>query len=330
MRPSPLILTALLTIGGPALAEPPAVATDIAPVHSLVAEVMEGVGAPALILPPGASPHGYAMRPSDAAALDAADLVIWIGPRLTPWLADAVGTLAGDATTLELLGVEGTTLLEFREGPVFGADGREHAPDAADAHEHDHGHEHGHEHGHGHGHDHAHFGLNPHAWLDPANAKIWLGAIAAALSEIDPANAARYHANAAEAETGIDALTAGIRETLAPVRGKPFIVFHDAYQYFEHRFGIAAAGAVSEGDAAKPGPRRISTIRDLIAHTGAVCVFAEPQFPKGLIATVTEGTKVRTGILDPLGASFEPGPDLYPRMLRALAQGMRQCLKSGG
>lgn len=353
MKATALALAATLT-AGPALADPPRVATDIPPVHSLVAQVMQGVGKPDLILPPGASPHGYAMRPSEAAMLAEADLIVWTGPILAPWLERAIDTLGANAASLELLETEGTLLLEFREGVAF---------------EHEHGHEHGHgaeeDHAHGghgddgdegdegdearasdahHDHDaeagraeradqeahaHDHAGADPHAWLDPQNARVWLGAIADALSEADPANAATYARNAAEGQAQLDALADELAKTLAPIRDRPFIVFHDAYHYFEHRFGIEAAGAISLSDASPPGPARISEIRDVLARTGAACVFAEPQFAPGLIETVTEGAPARAATLDPVGQSLEPGPDLYPRLLRDLAAGLRDCLAQG-
>lgn len=326
MHRTALMIPLLCALAGPAQADAaddarrtaPEVVTDIAPVQSLVARVMEGVGTPDLLLPPGASPHGYAMRPSEAAALESADLVVWIGPRLTPWLADAVATLAGDAETLELLDVEGTLELPFGEGRTLATDEDDHGHGDEDHHGHEAGHEHEHEHGGS--------GLDPHAWLDPMNARIWLTAIAAKLAAIDPPNAARYHANAVTAEAEISALTGDVERELAPVRDTPFIVFHDAYQYFGHRFGVEAAGAVAASDAARPGPRRITAIRELIERTGAVCLFTEPQFPASLVATVTEGTAIRPGILDPLGATLAPGPEHYARMMRALAANLRACL----
>ncbi len=202
------------------------------------------------------------MRPSEAAALADADLVVWIGPALTPWLPRAIASLAPNAGTLELLDANGTTLLAFREGATFrsdegeaarpsdakktGAESKDRAAPAAEN-----------------AHDHA--GTDPHAWLDPANARAWLDAIAAALSARDPANAPAYARNAAEAQAEIESLTTELSGTLAPIRGKPFIVYHDAYHYFEHRFGIEATGAIASGDAAPPGPARIAEVRDTVA-----------------------------------------------------------------
>ena len=323
----------------------PRVTTDIPPVHSLAAQVMEGVGTPSLILPPGASPHSHAMRPSEAAALAASDLVIWIGPDLTPWLDRALDGLAADAATLTLLEAPGTRQLAFREGATFEAhDHGDQGHDEDHAHD-DHGHDdHGHDdhshddHGHedhahdDHAHDnhdhhdHAHDGVDPHAWLDPENARVWLGLIADALAEVDPANAATYRANAEAASVEIDTLMSEVATLVGPIQDKPFIVFHDAYHYFEARFGIEAAGAVSLGDATSPGPARLQEIRDTIAELKADCVFSEPQFEPALVATVIEGSGARTGMLDPVGAALEPGPGLYGVLIRSLAEDLSDCL----
>lgn len=354
---------------GVANAAAPKVTTDIPPVHSLVARVMEGVGEPTLILPPGASPHGYAMRPSEAALLDNAEIVFWVGPRLEPWLDRAIDTLADDAITVALMDAPGTTLLEFREGATFerhhhGDEGDEHDHDheaghdedgdhdhVADAdhdeHDHDHDadhdeHDHDHdadhddhdhdadhdedEHEHEEAHEHDHHGVDPHIWLDPENAAAWLDQIAATLAEADPDNAATYLQNATAGKQELAALSAELTDELAAVEGKNFIVFHDAYHYFENRFGFEAAGAVSLSDATAPGPARVEEIRDTIRNLNAVCVFAEPQFEPTLVATLVEGTDAGRGTLDPLGVNIEPGAGLYPELLRNLAGNLVDCL----
>ncbi|NKX43963.1 zinc ABC transporter substrate-binding protein [Roseicyclus persicicus] len=326
-------LTALpIVLSAPALADVPRVAVDIAPVHALVAQVMAGVGTPDLILPPGASPHAYALRPSEAGALQEAELVVWVGEGLTPWLGEAIGTLAGGAARLELMEVEGTLQLAFREGATFEAHEHAHGDDhahGADDHDHDHDHDHE-EHDHDdHAHDdHAHGAFDPHGWLDPVNAALWLDAIAAELSRIDPDNAAAYAANAAAGREGLAALEAEIAGRLAPLSGG-FIVFHDGYHYFEARFGIEAAGAISLSDASDPGPARVAEIRDLVASQGIACVFAEPQFNRGLVDAVFGGTGVRVGVIDPIGASLTPGPDLYADLLRGMAAAFEDCLAAG-
>src|SRR6056297_2324688 len=338
--PTRFLVSLGLALGcaAPGLAAPQ-VTADIAPVHSLVARVMDGVGEPALIVPPGATPHGYSMRPSEAAALDRAEVVFWMGEGLTPWLADPVETLAGDAHVVGLLGAGDSTVRAFREGVTFvatEADDHGHDDHGHDDHGHDdHGHDdHGHDdHGHDdHGHDdqgHSHDGEDPHAWLDPANARAWLGVIAEALSAHDPDNAARYAANAAEAREEMAALEAAIAARLAPVRDVPYLVYHDAYQYFEARFGLAPTGALALGDAADPGPARMAALRDAAREAGVACVFGEPQFGGERVAAIF-GDTVGHGVLDPLGSRHAPGPALYPALIGDMAAALETCLGTGG
>ncbi|MEO0692066.1 MAG: zinc ABC transporter substrate-binding protein [Pseudomonadota bacterium] len=366
----PLSVTAAL-MGGTALADVPSVAVDIAPVHSLVARVMDGVGTPNLVIPAGASPHEYSLRPSEAAALQEADLVFWLGEDMTPWMEDAVDTLAEGAAVTTLLEADGTMLLDFREDALFEAHDHsdhddhgdedhaegedhdhdhDHAEEASEDHDHDHDHDHAEEasddhdhdhdhakaeeaahddHGDDHAHDdhgHAHGAHDPHAWLSPQNASTWLNLIAAQLSSADPDNAGAYFANAAAAIEEMEALSAEITATLDPVRGGSFIVFHDAYQYFETDFDFPASGAISIGDATDPSPARVAEIQGRIRDEGVDCVLAEPQYNPGLVATVLEGTEASTGVIDPLGASLEPGPALYPQLLRNMAATLAECL----
>ncbi|MDG1129516.1 MAG: zinc ABC transporter substrate-binding protein [Paracoccaceae bacterium] len=329
------LMAALLSTA--AIADVPRVATDIAPVHSLVAQIMQGLGEPSLIVQPGASPHGYSMRPSEARALDQADLVIWVGEALTPWLEGPIATLGENADKIELMSVEGTILYDYREGATFGHHDHDHgADDHAKDHDHDHAKNEAKDHDHDHAekaHDHAehdhsghdHSGHDSHAWLDPVNARLWLGVIAAELARLDPDNAAAYAANAAAGQADIDALQAEIAAMLAPVSDKGFVVFHDAYQYFERRFDLAAAGAITLSDASTPSAGRIAELRDAVATMGAACVFAEPQFDKRLIDTVFAGS-ARVGLLDPLGQDLAPGAALYPQMMRGMAMSFADCL----
>ena len=301
-------------LAGPAYADRPRVVVDIAPIHALVAQVMEGIGMPDLIIQPGATPHEYSLRPSEAAALQSADLVFWIGPDLTPWLEEAIETLAPAADLTTLMDVDGTVQLEFREDAVFEA--HDHS-DHADDDEHDDHADHG---------DHA--GHDPHAWLSPKNAMTWLEMIAGRLSAVDPVNSDAYLANAASGRAAIEALMDEVDATLDPVRGRAFIVFHDAYQYFETDFDISASGAISISDASDPSPARIAEIRGQIAEQGVDCVLAEPQFNPGLVATVLRGSDAQMGIVDPLGADLELGAELYPQLIRNLSNALAECLHS--
>lgn len=301
-------------LAGPAYADRPRVAVDIAPIHSLVAQVMEGIGMPDLIIQPGATPHEYSLRPSEAAALQSADLVFWIGPDLTPWLEEAIETLAPAADLTTLMDIDGTVQLEFREDAVFEA--HDHS-DHADDDDHDDHDDHG---------DHA--GHDPHAWLSPKNAMTWLEVIAGRLSAVDPVNSDAYVANAASGRAVIEALMGEVDATLDPVRGRAFIVFHDAYQYFETDFDVSASGAISISDASDPSPARIAEIRGQIAEQGVDCVLAEPQFNPGLVATVLRGSDAQMGIVDPLGADLELGAELYPQLIRNLSNALAECLRS--
>ena len=331
-------------IGGAAHADTPQVAVDIAPVHSLVARVMEGVAVPDLIIQPGASPHEYSLRPTEAAALQASDLVFWVGPGLTPWLADTIETLAQEASVTALSKLDGTVKLEFRESAMFevhdhddhsGHDDHDaHADhDAHDDHddhdEHDDhdAHDEHDDHDGTAGHDeHDHGAYDPHTWLSPKNAMTWLNAIAGQLSAVDPDNAGAYYANAAAGRAEMEVLMGDVTAILDPLRNGRFIVFHDAYQYFEQDFNFPASGALSISDASDPSPARIAEIRDRIAEQGIDCVLAEPQFNPGLIATVLDGTDAQTGILDPIGSDLEPGSALYPEMIRNLAKALASCM----
>jgi zinc transport system substrate-binding protein len=303
---------------------------------------MDGVGTPDLIVRPGASPHGYSLRPSEAAALEAADVVVWIGADLAPSMAGAVETLAGDAAVLTLLEADATMLLDIREDALFEAHGHDHDDqghdhdrDHAEDHDHAHGEDHDHsdhaqEHDHAHDHDHDHAGhdhgaYDPHAWLAPGNASAWLNLIAAELSAADPDNAGAYFANAAAGREELAELSDEVNAMLEPLRGLSFIVFHDAYQYFEADFDIPASGAISLSDASDPSPARIAEIRDRVREEGVDCVLSEPQFNPDLVATVLDGTQAATVVMDPLGIDLAPGPALYPQLIRNLAAALTAC-----
>lgn len=300
-------LTAVLAV--PAWAEPPKVVADIAAVHSLVSQVMAGVGQPDLLIPPGGSPHFYALKPSDAKKLREADVIIKIGPQLSPWMDRPLTSLAGSAKRLRLLEQPDTITLPMRTGATFEP--------------HDHGDE---DHGHDHHHDHAAGGpIDSHAWLDPENGKIWLGVIAEALAGTDPDNAARYHANAAAGVAQIDAAVEDTRTIVAPLQDLRFIVFHDAYQYFEHRFGLTAVGAIALSDASPPGPARIAELRDRVAGLDVTCALTEPQFDPDLLETVFRGRGVKTAVVDPAGDSIALGPGMYPELIRSVGKALAAC-----
>jgi zinc transport system substrate-binding protein len=305
----------------------PSVATDITPVHSLVSQVMAGVGKPDLLVQSGASPHNYSLSPSEAQALQEADLVFWVGEGLTPWLERSLENLAPDAKKIELLEAKGTTTYAFREGATFDAHDESNNEVKKEG-EHDDSHQDEvKEQEHNEGKHHEHNGTDPHAWLDPSNGKVWLDVIAVALAEKDPENAMQYFENAAIGKAQIDAAVSRIEATMVQFNDKQFIVFHDAYQYFEKRFKIQAEGSISISDASKPSPARIAEIIKVVTDLNVNCVFTEPQYNPEMVKTVFGGTGVNTsGVIDPLGADLVTGVNLYPNLLIEIANGLKSCL----
>jgi zinc transport system substrate-binding protein len=299
---------ALLMAGATQANAQPRVVASIMPVHSLVAGVMDGVATPGLLVQGAASAHTYSLRPSDAKRLNEGKVIFWIGEIYEGFLEKPLEALANKATVVELMEADGVTLLPARTGGTWEA----------------------HEHGkatHAHAHDANAAEMDGHLFLDIDNAKAIVRAALAALVAADGANKDRYTANAAKVTARLDALDAELRTALAPVKDRPFVVFHDAYQYVELRYGLTGAGAITVSPERRPGAKRLSDLRKKIATLKAVCVFSEPQFEPTLVRTVTEGTTAKTGTLDPLGAGLTPGPDAYFDMMRRLAKSLSDCLR---
>ena len=321
----------LAGLASPARAEDsPRIVVTIGPIHSLVAGVTEGVVEPQLIMQGAASPHAFAMRPSQAKALQQADVIVRVGETLETSLNRPIEALGKSARLVTLDGVEGMTLLPAREGGVWEAHDHAEAEHGHGDHDDDHGKtkakhdDHGHAEARGqHGGTH-----NPHIWLDPNNAIVAVDQIAQVLSETDPANAAKYEANAKGVKARLTELDAELAELTKPLRAKPYLVFHDAYPYFENRYGLTPAGAITVSPERQPGARRIGEIRAKVRDLGAACVFSEPQFEPKLIGTIVEGTDSKPGVLDPLGANLEPGPDHYFTLMRNMAQALKSCLEA--
>ncbi|AVC50568.1 zinc transport system substrate-binding protein [Rhizobium leguminosarum] len=292
-------------------ADAPVVVTSIKPIHSLVSAIMQGVGEPKLIVDGAASPHTYNLKPSNARALQDARVIFWVGPGLEAFLEKPLQALGRDASIAELDNAPGLVKLPFREGGAF------EPHDDAPEHEHDHAEA-----------DHDHDAFDTHLWLDPMNAKAMAAMITTTLVAADPANALTYQGNAKALNDRLDALDAEIKGIVAPVKGKPFIVFHDAYQYFEHRYGIRVAGSITVSPETIPGAERVSEIRHKVGELGATCVFAEPQFEPRLVNVVIEGTRAKSGVLDPEAATLKAGPDLYFTLMRGIADSMKDCLSS--
>ena len=328
----PFILSILsfLTIFVPANAEIKVV-TSIKPIHSLASYLMDGVAKPDLIVDGYASPHGFALKPTHAKMLQEADLVFWVGEDLENFLEKPLKSIAKKAEKIELMEIKGLTKLKFRERNIFDEHG--HKEDEHGHKEDEHGHkedEHGHkedEHGHKedeHGHDeHAHGEHDPHIWLDPMNAKVILSEMAEHLIENDSKNEAKYKANLKRAHKDLDQLTKKVKSEL----NKDFksIVFHDAYQYFEKRFDINILGAFTVNTDVMPGAEQLAEIREVIEHDKVSCVFSEPQFNPDIIKAVAKDTNIATGVIDPLGATLNPGKDLYFDLIGNMSKSFKGC-----
>lgn len=274
------------------------VAATIKPVYSLVASVMDGVGQPDLLIGGGELPHTHAVRPSEARALERADLIFWIGPSLEVSFIKPIAALSR-GRAIALIDVPGIGILPVRPADPVGEAGQP-AP--------------------------ASTGPDPHIWMDPENGRVMVRAIAQVLSAADPAHANRYAANAAATDQRLAGLEAQIADRVAPVRGVSFIVFHDALQYFERRFGLVSLGAVTLSPDRAPGAKRIRELHTLAASGQVRCIFTEPQFEPAIVRTIISGTKVKSGTLDDIGAELPAGPDLYSEVLWHLAENLRACL----
>ena len=311
MMAASLFGTAALFQAGVAHAEAPKVVVSIKPIHSLVASIMQGVGEPSLIVEGAASPHTYSMKPSNAAALQDADIIFWVGHGLEAFLEKPLESLGGDSKVVELDDAPGLTKLKFREGGAFEA----HDDGDEDENHADH-------------HDEGEFDM--HLWLDPMNAKAMATEIEVTLEKIDPGNVARYRSNLEALKARLDTLDTSLAAKIAPIKDKPFIVFHDAYQYFEHRYGVKVAGSITVSPETMPGAERLSQIHDKIKTLGATCVFSEPQFEPKLVNVVLEGTPAKSGTLDPEAATLEAGPELYFQLMDGIGASLADCLGAAG
>ena len=296
------------------------VVTSIKPIHSLASYVMDGVGKPDVIVDGYNSPHGFSLKPSHAKMLENADLVIWVGEDLEAFLEKPLNTIAKKAKNIEVMDLKGIKKLEFREKNIFeGHDDHGH-----DEHKDEHK-EHGHdEHKEKDAHEGHHHGEHdPHVWLDPMNAKVIIKEITKQLVQLDSKNSAAYKANSKKALADIDKLTKAIKKDLN--KDLRFVVFHDAYQYFENRFNIKVLGALTVNTDVMPGAEQLSEIREVIEHEKVNCIFSEPQFNPSIIKSIAKDTKVKTGILDPLGAKLDKGKNLYFDLLNDMASSFKGC-----
>ena len=302
--------------------ESPQVVVSIKPIHSLVTAIMDGVGTPKLIVKKG-SPHGYSLRPSEAKDLARADLVIWVGHELESFLAKPLETLAEKSKKLELSEQLKASLLTKRDGGNWEGS-HHHGHD--DAHDEDHEevdlHQHEHDENHEGVHTEQHEAMDLHIWLDPKMAKKIVAATTNMLIEIDPIHTQNYKVNTAKLNLKLDKLDQKLRLELEPIQKTPFLVFHSAYQYFETAYNLNGVGSVTIDPDRKPGAKGISKIRKKVQTTHARCIFSEPQFESSLVATIIEGSKAKTGTLDPLGSDIPAGPDAYFQLMNRLAENL--------
>ena len=337
-----LSILSILTFFTPANAELKVV-TSIKPIHSLASYLMDGIGKPELIVDGYGSPHGFSMKPSHAKMLQNADLIFWVGEDLENFLEKPLKSIAKKAEKIELIEIKGLNVLKFRERNIF--DEHDHGHDDHDKKEDDHDHDdhgkkendhddHDHDdHGNKEEHDdhddhdghegHAHGEFDPHIWLDTMNAKAMLNEMAEHLIENDPKNEAKYKSNLDKALKDIDKLTIEVMTELN--NSVSSIVFHDAYQYFEKRFNVNVLGAFTVNTDVMPGAEQLAEIREIIEHDKVVCVFSEPQFNPDIINAVAKDMKIKTGVLDPLGATLDPGKDLYFKLIRNMSASFKGC-----
>jgi zinc transport system substrate-binding protein len=291
-------LSMLLTFTVSAYNAPPQVVVTIKPIHALVSGVMEEIGKPLMLLQGFDSPHSYSLRPSQVRQLHAANLVIWVSPSVETFLEKILSTLNGKTQILRLVDMPDLTLLKVREGGIWKT----------------------------HRHSNFDYTQDPHIWLDPHNAKVVVQAVAHSLSEIDMKNASHYMANATRLINQLDQLDQELRFQLLPVKDVPFLVFHDAFQYFEHRYQLNAVGSISFSPETRLSVKRLHQLRHHLKKQQVRCVFSEPQLESTLITILIENISVQRGTLDPLGMELASGKEAYFTLLRNLAKSFTQCL----
>ena len=324
----------LLLIGTSPVRAEIKVVTTIKPLHSLVANVMDGVGEPSLIIEGSTSPHSFTLKPSHAKLLEEADLIFWIGEGIETFMERPLESIVKNAEVVEFMEVESIEKLKFREESIFG-DHDDHDEDHDDHDDHDEDHDDHDDHDEDHddhdedhddhagheGHNHGEF--DAHIWLDPSNAKEMVHEIAHELGDLDPANKDKYEANAKTTILALDQLINDVSKDIN--KEAKFVVFHDAYQYFEERFGLRAAGALTLNTDVLPGAKQIDEIQDVIKDKGIKCIFSEPQFNPKIISTIAKDTNIKTGVFDPLGANINSDKDLYFKLISKLGEELKDC-----
>ncbi len=294
------------------------VIASIKPLHSLVSYVMDGVGTPGILVDGSSSPHTFQLKPSHATMLQEAGIIFWIGEDLESFLETPLKSIAKNSRHITLMESDEIELLKFREKNIFGDHDEHDDHDEHEEHE-----EHGDEHDDHDEHGHAHGEYDIHFWLDPEVAKTIVKIVTRELSEIDPANSSAYNSNSAKALKEIDQLINDVKSKIN--RDAKYVVFHDAYQYFEKRFGVEVIGALTVNPEVLPGAKQLAEIREVIEHENVNCLFSEPQFNPSIAETIARDTGVKAAIIDPLGAELDPGKDLYFDLIGDIASSFKSC-----
>ena len=299
------------------------VVTSIKPIHSLASYIMDGVGSPDVIVDGYSSPHSFQLKPSHAKMLENADIIFWIGEGLENFLEKPLDTISKKAKKIEFLEVKGIKKLKFREKNIFDEHDHDEHKHEEDEHKHEED-EHKHEEDEHDGHDdHGHGEYDPHIWLDPENAKLMVKVITKELSELDSKNASIYEKNSKKALSDLDKLIKKVKkDTNKDLR---FVAFHDAYHYYEDRFGINLLGALTVNPDVLPGAEQLAEIREVIEHEKVNCIFSEPQFNPDIIKSIAKDTGIKTGVLDPLGANLDKGKNLYFDLIKNISISFKGC-----
>ncbi|PPR47253.1 MAG: High-affinity zinc uptake system protein ZnuA [Alphaproteobacteria bacterium MarineAlpha5_Bin9] len=303
------------------------VVTTIKPIHSLITNVMHGINEPNLIIEGSTSPHNFTLKPSHAKLLEEADIIFWIGEGLETFMEKPLDSIVKNAKIIEFMDLDNIEKLKFREENIFDDhndhDDHDDHGDHDDHDDHDDHGDHDDHDDHGDHDDHIHGEFDAHIWLDPINAKEMIHKIAHELSELDPVNKQKYFQNADKTIKALDQLIFDIDQNIN--KEARFVVFHDAYQYFEKRFGIYTSGALTLNTDVLPGAKQISDIQSIIKEKRVNCIFSEPQFNPKIIETIAQDTGIKTGIFDPLGANIESDKKLYFKLLNNLTNNLENC-----
>ena len=292
------------------------VVTSIKPIHSLASYIMDGVGSPDVIVDGYSSPHSFQLKPSHAKMLENADIIFWIGEGLENFLEKPLDTISKKAKKIEFLEVKGIKKLKFRDKNIFDEHDHDEHKHEEDEHKHEEDEHDGHD-------DHGHGEYDPHIWLDPENAKLMVKVITKELSELDSKNASIYEKNSKKALSDLDKLIKKVKkDTNKDLR---FVAFHDAYHYYEDRFGINLLGALTVNPDVLPGAEQLTEIREVIEHEKVNCIFSEPQFNPDIIKSIAKDTGIKTGVLDPLGANLDKGKNLYFDLIKNISTSFKGC-----